>query len=282
MGPQFKMALPPHIPVERFVRVVQTAVANAPDLLECSRQSLYGAAMRSAQDGLIPDGHEAAIVKFGQQAQYMPMVKGILKKVRNSGELKTIAAHVVYERDEYEYFVDEEGEHFRHVKARGDRGRPILTYAYAHTKDGGFYFEELDEDDISAIRKVSRSSGGPWAGPFADEMRRKSAIRRLSKRLPMSTDLEETLRADRDLFEPEEETVTAAPAEPPPSSTAEEQATGRKRPGALDKVVGAAKRRDTSQAQDAEARAPASQDNAASPPAGHPASVTPPDEEPPI
>jgi recombination protein RecT len=268
MAPQFKMALPPHIPVERFVRVVQTAVVSQPDLLNCDRSSLYGAAMRSAQDGLIPDGHEAAIVKFGNSAQYMPMVKGILKKVRNSGELKTINAHVVYERDEYEYWVDEEGEHFKHVKARGDRGNPIITYAYAITKDGGFYFEELDEGDISAIRKVSRgSNNGPWAGPFVDEMRRKSAIRRLSKRLPMSTDVEGTIHADDEMFDAPERDPEPVPAAPP-ASAAEEQATGRKRPGALDAVVKAgAKKRDTSQAQDAEARAPA----------GHPASDGPTD-----
>ena len=97
MSDQFKMALPPQIPVERFVRVVQTAVASNPDLLNCERTSLYGAAMKCAQDGLLPDGREAALVKFGGQVSYMPMVGGILKKVRNSGELETISSHVVYD-----------------------------------------------------------------------------------------------------------------------------------------------------------------------------------------
>lgn len=279
MTPSFKAALPPHIPVERFVRIVQTAVTQQQDLLNCDRTSLYGAAMRCAQDGLLPDGYEAAITKFGNTAQYMPMTRGILKKVRNSGELTTINAHVVYSNDKYRAWVDREGEHFEHEKARGDRGTPVCTYAYAITKDGGFYFEEIDEQGIQAIRKVSRAANnGPWAGPFQDEMRRKSAIRRLAKRLPMSTDVEETLRADEELFSPAEPTAGVVPSAPP-ASTAEAEATGRARPSALDKVVKAGKRRDTSQAEDATARAPAGeqqQGEVSGPPAGHPASDEPP------
>src|SRR5688572_16175396 len=56
MAPQFQAALPAQIPVERFVRVVQTAIATNLDLLNCERTSLYAAAMKCAQDGLLPDG----------------------------------------------------------------------------------------------------------------------------------------------------------------------------------------------------------------------------------
>src|SRR5262245_58378968 len=117
MAPQFKAALPAQIPVERFVRVVQTAVATNTDLLQCERTSLYAAAMKCAQDGLLPDGREAAIVKYGSTARYMPMVGGIAKKIRNSGELKTLNAEVVYENDTYDHWSDEKGEHFEHRKA---------------------------------------------------------------------------------------------------------------------------------------------------------------------
>jgi recombination protein RecT len=43
--------------------------------------------VRLAQDGLLPDGREAAIVKFGNKAQAMPMIAGILKKIRQSGDV---------------------------------------------------------------------------------------------------------------------------------------------------------------------------------------------------
>lgn len=203
MSEQFRVALPDHIPVEKFVRVVVTAVQNTPALLDADRKSLYGAAMKCAQDGLLPDGREAALVIFGKAVQYMPMVGGILKKVRNSNELLSIAAHVVYDKDDFSYCLgdDEKIEHMPYLE--GERGKPRLTYAIAKTKDGGIYREIITESQMTAIRNVSRAKdSGPWAGPFADEMRRKSAIRRLSKRLPMSTDAERTLKADDELFEP--------------------------------------------------------------------------------
>jgi recombination protein RecT len=45
--------------VDRFVRVVLNAVMANPELLEVNRRSLVGAALRAAQDGLLPDGREA-------------------------------------------------------------------------------------------------------------------------------------------------------------------------------------------------------------------------------
>jgi recombination protein RecT len=204
MEPQFKMALPAHIQPEKFMRVVMTALQNDPKLVtECSRSSLYNACMQAAQDGLIPDKREGVILPFKSEAKWMPMVGGICKKARNSGEISTIDAQVVYEKDTYEAWIDDKGQHFKHVKSReADRGPVVLTYAYAITKDGGFYFEEIDETQMSAIEKMSKANDGPWKGPFRDEMRRKSALRRLTKyRLPSSTDLEVVVERDNDFYD---------------------------------------------------------------------------------
>lgn len=217
MEPQFKMALPPHIPAQKFVRILHTAVSTNNDLLNADRKSLFAACMKSAQDGLLPDGREAALVTFKDKSgakivNYMPMVNGILKKVRNSGELSSITAMVVHEKDRFRYWVDADGAHMEHEPVLfGERGHIIGTYALAKTKDGALYIEVMSEEEIKAVRSVSRArDSGPWAGAFADEMRKKSAIKRLSKRLPMSTDLEQTLRADDELYMPD---VTPAPLE---------------------------------------------------------------------
>lgn len=200
MAPQFALALPPHVPAERFVRVVMTAVQSNPDLLEKDRQSLFESAMKCAQDGLLPDGREAALVIHGAKVTYMPMVAGILSKVRRSGELRSITAHVVYENDEFDYVLGDE-ERIHHKPFIGERGKPIITYAVAHTKDGGIYREVMTEQQVMAVKAVSRARNGPWSGPFADEMRRKTAIRRLSKRLPMSTDLLAVIERDDELYD---------------------------------------------------------------------------------
>ena len=53
---QFAAVLPRHIPVERFGRVVLTAVQTNPVLSNVERRSLWNACMKAAQDGLMPDG----------------------------------------------------------------------------------------------------------------------------------------------------------------------------------------------------------------------------------
>lgn len=218
MQAEFAKALPAHINADKFVRVVMTAIQNNPDILKCNRQSLYSSCMRAAQDGLLPDGREGVIVAFGEVATWLPMVAGLCKKAHNSGKLRTIDAQVVYDGDFYESWIDEEGQHFKHAKKFADRGGVLLTYAYAITKEGGFFFEEINEEQMADIEKKSKPKISPWKGPFKDEMRRKSAIRRLTKyRLPSSTDLEEIFqREDDSLAEAESQQVSlAAPAVTP-------------------------------------------------------------------
>lgn len=201
LEPQFKAALPAHITPQKFIRVAMTAIQLNPALLECDRKSLFAELIKCSQDGLMCDGSEAAIISYGKQARYQPMVKGICKKARNSGEIATMDAVVVYENDYYESWVDEKGPHFKHVKAKKNRGEPLLTYAYAITKDGAFYHEEIDEEQMSAIEKSSRGGSATWKGPFRDEMKRKSALKRLAKyRLPSSADLDVLIERDSELF----------------------------------------------------------------------------------
>ena len=197
MKAQFEAALPPHIPVDRFVRVIQTGISQNPNLVKANRDSLLAACMSLAQQGLLPDGKEAALVTFGDKVTAMPMVAGLLKKIRNSGELKSITAQVVYKNDKFRYWVDLNGEQIQHEpNFFDDRGPAIGVYALATTKDGGLYVEVMTMSDVEKIKKSSRSAGnGPWV-TFPEEMYKKSAIRRLAKRLPMSTDIEQTLSAD--------------------------------------------------------------------------------------
>ena len=193
MKPQFQMALPKHISVEKFTRVVQTAINNTPALLQADRHSLFSACMQSAQDGLMPDGKSSAFVTFKgkdgvQKVQYMPMIAGLLKLVRNSGELLSITSQLVYEADMFKYYVDEEGEHLKHEPniLAGNRGNLIGAYALAKTKDGGVYIEVMSMEQLNQVRNSSRSKDyGPWA-TFPTEMYRKTVLRRLIKRLPLS------------------------------------------------------------------------------------------------
>lgn len=202
MAAEFDAVLPPQIPAERFVRTAITAVQQDPDLLRTDRRSLLGACMKAAQDGLLLDKREAALVIFksqsGPQAQYMPMVAGILKKVRQSGQISSISAHVVYERDEFDYQLGDDERIHHKPNILQDRGRPVAVYCIARTIDGGAFREVMSVAQVEKIRARSRSANkGPWVTDW-DEMARKTVVRRLSKYLPSSTDLDQVLASDNE------------------------------------------------------------------------------------
>lgn len=196
--PQLAAALPSHIPVERFKRTFITAINQNPDLARLDRRSLFTSLVKCAQDGLLPDGREAALVKFGNTAQYLPMVAGIIKRMRNSAELASISAHVVYERDQFEYVLGDD-ERIMHKPAVGERGKPVGAYAIAKLKSGETQREFMSVDQIEAVRRVSRAAqNGPWVA-WWDQMARKSVIKRLAKFLPMSADDRDFLRRDDEI-----------------------------------------------------------------------------------
>lgn len=226
MTPQFQAALPTHIKPEKFIRVAATAIQTIPDLVAADRQSLYAACTKAAQDGLLPDGREAALtvfntkVKIGgrdewiKKVQYMPMIAGILKKLRNSGELSSIVAQVIYENDvkngNFKYWIDSDGEHLEYRPDMfSDRGQIIGAFAMAKLTDGALYVTVMTKVQIEQVRAVSRAKdSGPWVA-WWDQMAEKTVLRRLSKRLPMSTDID-GLFGD----EPDYENVVAVGAAP--------------------------------------------------------------------
>jgi recombination protein RecT len=111
-------------------------------------------------------------------------------------------SNVVYSEDEFNYWVDDSGEHLLHKPnvVAESRGSFLAAYAIAETKDEGIYMEVMSRSQIEQVRGVSKAKKGPWFDWY-DEMARKTVIRRLSKRLPMSTDLELVIQRDDSLYD---------------------------------------------------------------------------------
>jgi phage RecT family recombinase len=210
MGAQFRAALPEHISAERFSRVVMTAVQNNPELLECDQHSLWNAAMRAAQDGLLPDGRDGAIIvrknwkTNAKNALWQPMIGGIRKKARNSGEIATWDAHVVFANDTFEYELGDEP-FIRHKPALTNRGNIIAAYSVCTLKSGEKTREIMSIEQMHEIRdrysdgwkafKSGYIKSTPWS-TSEEEMCRKTVARRHSKVIPMSSDLDALIRRD--------------------------------------------------------------------------------------
>lgn len=204
---QIAAVLPAHITPEKFVRTVLTAVTQTPDLLQVDRRTLFNACVKCAADGLIPDGREAALVVFNvkdkatggwkKSAQYMPMVRGLIKLARQSGEIATISANIVREGDEFEYVLGDD-ERLIHRPNLESHGKARLVYATVTFKDGSRQREVLTMADVAKAREVSKSKdSGPWKDWF-DEMAKKTAIRRLLKYVNLSPDAQRAIESDDD------------------------------------------------------------------------------------
>lgn len=212
MTDEFRAALPAQIPVERFARVLMTAIQNNPELLyEVERRSLWNAAMRAAQDGLLPDGREGAIVvrrdrQRGKVAGWQPMIAGIRKKARNSGEIAAWDAHVVCAGDSFTFQLGDHPQVYHSYDLSQPRGEIIGAYSVCVLKDGTKSYEVMTIAEIHAIRDRTdawkafasgKIKSTPWA-EYEAEMCRKTVARRHSKVLPMSTDLDDLVRRDDD------------------------------------------------------------------------------------
>jgi recombination protein RecT len=173
-----------------------TAVQNNPVLLSKDRKSLFLSAVKCASDGLLPDGREAALVPYKDQVQYLPMVAGIRKKVRNSGEITTWDVHAVHENDQFDYELGD-APHIRHKPALANRGKLIAVYSVATLKGGEISRDVMNVEEVEKIRAKSKASNSPWGDPaFYGEMAKKTVAKRHSKTLPMSTDLDDLMRRD--------------------------------------------------------------------------------------
>lgn len=221
MGEEFRRALPAHILPERFQRIAITAINRNPDLLRADRKSLLEACLLSAQDGLLPDGREAALVLFGGKVQYMPMVAGIRKKVYQSGEIISLVARVARQNDVFRVIYGDD-ERIEHEPALFNAGGMIAVYAIATYRDGSKAREVMTIDEIDRIRAISRSGkSGPWKDHY-EEMAKKTVIRRLSKSLPLSAEADEVIRRDDRFydFERPSATVHSLPAAKQPQTIA--------------------------------------------------------------
>ena len=229
---EFKMVLPAHITPEKFQRTVLTAIQSDPALLDADRQSLLMACMKAAQDGLLPDKREAALVTFKENkkvgnewvnkvlVQYMPMVYGLRKKILQSGEVTDITAKVVYRREMDEgAFIYEEGTEaaLRHrpimdlSEAEAQDDQIVAFYSMAAYKDGSKSYEVMRRFEVDKVREKSqtgatrdrkgqpRTPSGPWV-EWYPEQGKKTVMRRHSKTLPMSGDLLDVEAADDTLY----------------------------------------------------------------------------------
>lgn len=208
--------LPANVSFDAFRNAAVVAITDNPSILQCSKESVFKSIRKLAAAGLVPDGREAAIVPYKGQATAMPMVYGLLKVARNSGEIASIWAEVVHEGEDFRMSVVEGKRKFSHDYDPLRRAGKITgAYAVATLKDGTVEIEPMGFEDIEKRRKASANQKGGeptgiW-GQWYAEMAKKTVIRALVKRLPMSSEDMRRVMVEDDDLQPRDVTPPEAP-----------------------------------------------------------------------
>jgi len=209
MEPEIKKALPPVMTPERFTRIALSAVKNTPKLAECTPLSFLSALMNSAQLGLeinSPLG-QAYLIPYknhGQmECQFQIGYKGMIDLAYRNERMRSIAAHTVYENDEFYYELGLYPS-LKHVPTWHDRGEAIGYYAVFHLDNGGYSFEVMSKEDIDAYAstysKAFTTDFSPWKTSY-EQMAHKTVLKRLLKTAPVKTDFRKAISMDETIKE---------------------------------------------------------------------------------
>lgn len=216
---RFGAVLPTGWNRDRFTNVVVTCIKRDPNLVKCfatpaGEVSLIVAIMQCAVVGLEPNTilREAVILprRKGQgrdaiyEAQLIIEYRGLIKLARRSGEIATLRAVAVHERDEFTY-TEGLDPTIEHVPYMGDDDPGELTHAYAVVK-----FKDGTDQFVVVPRRVvynqHRARSDSWRNdksrPYSpwttdeEAMWRKTAIRVLEPYLPLTAEARNAFESD--------------------------------------------------------------------------------------
>lgn len=194
---ELSLVLPPGMDVDALISRAKLAILSKPDLLKCKPQSLLLAVKKSVASGLELDGRNAHLVPYGEEVQFIVDYKGYIALAKRSG-IPLVFAELVFENDQFDMWTDDVGKHLIHKPNVKNRGELLGVYSFTKTEGGVIDFEYLTLPEVEAVRERSKAkNNGPWKTDY-NEMVKKTAIRRHSKRWDIAPQFRAALEDDDD------------------------------------------------------------------------------------
>lgn len=184
--------LAPFVPkgqsVDEFIANGKRVIVENPEIAECTTVSVLRSLSHGASSGLPMDGRFSSLIvrklKNGQKIVVFDLTyRGMISVAMASGFVTDVQSFAVTENDEFSVELGTEPK-INHIPALLKGGKVIAAYAFARLRSGRLVIEVLGRADLDKIKKSSPAGErGPW-GQWESQMARKSAIRRLLKKLP--------------------------------------------------------------------------------------------------
>lgn len=204
---QIAKALPRHLTPERMIRMAVTAFSSTPLLQQCAMPTIIGCVVKASELGLEltgPLGHAYMVPRKNKknnnqwEANFQVGYRGFIDLAYRTGRVKTFCAHEVRAGDNFDYQYGTDP-YVIHKPAKDGDGEITHVYAVCIQTNGGIDFEVMTADQVDAhARKFSdsfNSEYSPWKTAWA-EMAKKTAIRKLAKRVPLSAEFAKAAAID--------------------------------------------------------------------------------------
>lgn len=182
---------------EALVRWALLDLQMSPKLQQCSPAQLYLGLLACAAAGLEPGNlkQHAFLVPFRDNkrnmtvCQFMVGWRGVVVQARRSREVLSVDPEVVYEADTFDIDLGSQPRVHHKPELFKPRGEIIGAYAVARMKHGQPMIEWMSRDDLERVRAMAtKRKDSPAWNDWADQMYRKTPVRRLAKRMPLNAD----------------------------------------------------------------------------------------------
>ena len=223
---QFAAAMPSWMTVDRLLRVVFTTSMSNPKILDCSKESIFGAIMQAAQVGLEPILGRAYLIPYNNskyvngawvktlECQFQAGYQGLIDLGRRSGAISDVYGMPVFDNDEFDMglgtdrFLRHKPWYLNLNERKNGPGEIFGAYAIWILKDGTMHPEFMPLSDIYERRDKSQAYQYAIANPtnkkaqecpwiqWEKEMIVKTVIKHSSKMVPASIEFMEAVQFD--------------------------------------------------------------------------------------
>ena len=249
----FNQALPANtVNVDRFMQSAMLAITNPkmPDLLRCSKESIFRSLKEAAAYGLELNGMlgQAYLIPYNEKgvmtAHLQCGYKGLIALARRSNTIKTIAAEPIHENDIFEVELGMGRKLSHRIDIMKERGEIVGYYCLVELSNGGSQFKVMSKKDVENHRDKFSKAYNPkdpnniWNKNF-DAMALKTVVIQALKLCPISIEAMDAVTKEETqdikditidtpveytISDAEPETVPETPAiEEKPKSKAKEQ-----------------------------------------------------------
>lgn len=220
-------ALPANtVNVDRFMQSAFLAITNPkmPDLVRCSKDSIFRALREAAAYGLELSGMlgQAYLIPYNEKgvmtAHLQLGYKGLIALARRSNTIKTIAAEAIHENDIFDCELASGRSIHHKIDIFKERGEVVAYYCLVELANGGEQFKVMSKKEIEKHRDKFSKAYNPkdpnniWNKNF-DAMALKTCVIQALKLCPISIEAMDAVakeeKADiKDFSEPVEYTIS--------------------------------------------------------------------------